>query len=114
MTTITVHESRPRVGDLSFQQRAVCFQETSAAPELWTPDLQPRGVIRDELAAMCRRCPVSRRCAAYALRTDAEAGFYAGVWIPERRFKGARKRALQELWEIAGCDYGLDAAGVPA
>ena len=99
--------------DPDWQKRAVCYLETSATPELWTPDLQPRGVVRLELERMCGRCPVLRRCAAHAVGTEAEAGFYAGVWVPERQYE-KWSAAIEQLREIAGLVSERPALGVSA
>ena len=55
-----------------WRKRAVCFLETSAAPELWTPDRRPHGLLRKELQRMCARCPVRVQCAATAVFNDEE------------------------------------------
>ena len=64
-----------------WQKRAVCYLETSDAPEMWTSDRRPRDLLRKELRRMCRRCPVQVDCAAEAVLTDAETGTYAGVYL---------------------------------
>lgn len=87
-----------------WQKRAVCFLETSAAPELWSSDRRPRGLLRKELQRMCARCPVKARCAANAVLTDAETVTCAGVYLPQNisANTGRRAKALDELRRIAG------------
>ena len=87
-----------------WQKRAVCYLETSDAPELWTSDRRPRDLLRKELQRMCRRCPVQVDCAAEAVLTDAETGTYAGVYLPQNiaANTGRRAAALDELRVIAG------------
>lgn len=101
-----------------WQRRAVCVQETSDAPELWTPDRKPARAVRVHLEQMCQRCPVRRTCAANAVSAGAEAGMYAGVWVPQRSAKKSWAAAMQRLVLIAGVDAGAitddEALGVPA
>jgi WhiB family redox-sensing transcriptional regulator len=91
-------------------KRAVCVLETSDAPELWTSDRRPHGLLRKELARMCTRCPVRTRCAAEAVFTDAEAGTYAGVYLQQNIAANAARRAaaMDELRVIAGLPTAAD------
>lgn len=93
-----------------WQKRAVCFLETSAAPELWTSDRRPHGLLRKELQRMCDRCPVQVRCAAAAVLNDEETGTYAGVYLPQNISANAARRAaaLDELRRIAGLPPAAD------
>ncbi len=97
---------------------AVCVQETSDAPELWTPDRKPARAVRVHLEQMCQRCPVRRTCADNAVNTDAEVGMYAGVWVPQRSAEKSWVAAMQRLQLIAGIDPSAvsdaEALGVPA
>jgi len=101
-----------------WQRRAVCVQETSDAPELWTPDRKPARIVRVHLEQMCQRCPVRRTCAANAVNTGAETGMYAGVWVPQRSAEKSWVAAMQRLQLIAGIDRRAGAddnvLGVPA
>ncbi len=94
---------------MEWQKRAVCYLETSDAPEMWTSDRRPHGLLRRELERMCARCPVRSRCAAEAVFADAETGTYAGVYLHQNITANAGRRAaaLDELRVIAG----LPAAG---
>ena len=87
---------------LDWQARAVCYLETSDAPELWTPDRRPALVVRTQLERMCQRCPVRRQCAAEAVLTQAQTGMYAGVWVPENSPDNQWAAAMEELRLIAG------------
>ncbi len=93
-----------------WQKRAVCFLETSAAPELWTSDRRPHGLLRKELQRMCARCPVQVQCAANAVFTDAETGTYAGVYLPQNISANTERRAkaLDELRRVAGLPTEAD------
>jgi len=99
-----------------WRDRAVCHLETGAAPELWTPDRRPPRSVRVHLEAMCRRCPVRRRCAAEAVSTAAECGIYAGVWVPQLHQLDTWLAAMGELRVIAGMPTPAPEAelGVPA
>lgn len=90
--------------ELEWQKRAVCYLETSDAPEMWTSDRRPHALVRKELARMCARCPVRRQCATDAVLNDEETGTYAGVYLPQNISANAGRRAvaLDELREIAG------------
>jgi hypothetical protein len=48
----------------------------------WTAERRPEIDATERMAAICSGCPVRLRCAAYALDSRAESGFYAGVWVP--------------------------------
>lgn len=87
-----------------WQKRAVCYLETSDAPEMWTSDRRPRDLLRKELQRMCQRCPVRVQCATEAVLTDAETGTYAGVYLPQNITANVARRtvALNELRAIAG------------
>jgi hypothetical protein len=64
---------------------------------------------------MCRRCPVRRECAAEAVAFGAEAGMYAGVWVPEHRTGHGWAAAIETLRVIArrdGREADRAAAGV--
>lgn len=103
----------------AWTRRAVCFLETSAAPELWTSDRRPRTVLFNELKRMCDRCPVRVRCATGAvMHGDSQAGIYAGVYLPQdiTANTAARAAALDELRSIAGlpAEEDLSDLGVPA
>lgn len=90
--------------EVEWKTRAVCYLETSAAPEMWTSDRRPHGLLRRELQRMCGRCPVRARCAAEAVLSDAETGTYAGVYLPQNIAANAARRAaaMEELRVIAG------------
>ena len=98
------------VSELEWQKRAVCSLETSDAPEMWTSDRRPRGLLRKELQRMCALCPVRARCAADAVFTDAETGTYAGVDLPQNIAANAARRAaaMDELRIIAGLPPAAD------
>lgn len=109
------------VEGLDWQKRAVCYLETSDAPEMWTPERRPARTVRLHLEQMCQRCPVRRQCATDALATDAETGFYAGVWVPERKDNSAHDKARtwsgarDQLRAIAGlAPRALTALGASA
>lgn len=91
-----------------WRKQAVCYLETSDAPELWTPEHRPKQDVRVHLEQMCRRCPVRQECAADAVSSEAEGGLYAGVWVPERRKKTQWAMAMARLGEIAGQDAVSD------
>ena len=96
--------------ELEWQKRAVCYLETSDAPELWTSDRRPHGLLRKELARMCARCPVQARCAADAVFTDAETGTSGGFYLPHKlaATAGGRAAALDEIRFIAGLPTAED------
>lgn len=108
------------VAGLDWQKRAVCYLETSDAPELWTPERRPGRTVRLHLEQMCHRCPVRRQCAAEALATEAETGIYAGVWVPERKDNSTKGKehtwlaAREKLREIAVTPPPLRVFGVSA
>lgn len=93
-----------RVRGQAWRRQAVCFLETSDAPELWTPDHLPGRTVRGHLEQMCRRCPVRRQCAAEAVSSDAEGGIYAGVWVPDSHQRKSWAAAMALLRGIAGLD----------
>ncbi|WP_459972733.1 WhiB family transcriptional regulator [Mycobacterium sp. MUNTM1] len=93
---------RTRVG-LRWQKRSVCGLETPDVPDLWTPDHAPAQAVRVHLEQMCRRCPVLRKCAEDAVLTQAQSGFYAGVFVPEHQATGWAG-AMDQLCAIAGLD----------
>lgn len=102
-----------------WRERAVCLVETGGAPELWTSDRRPPAAVRTHLEQICRRCPVRRDCAAFALTTGAQCGMYAGVWVPEGTQSGgaAWAAAMGRLRTIADTPDGAGgrlAVGVPA
>ena len=90
--------------EMEWQKRAVCYLETSDAPEMWTSDRRPHELLRKELQRMCARCPVRERCAGEAVFSDAETGTYAGVYLPQNIAANAGRRAtaMEELRVIAG------------
>lgn len=99
-----------------WQDQAVCFVETGATPELWTPEHRPRRAVRVHLEGMCQRCPVRQECARNAVLMGEQAGMYAGVFVPERR-EPRWSAAMAELRVIAGIsgEYStLPALAVPA
>ena len=102
---------------LAWTRRAVCFVETSDAPELWTPERRPARTVRVHLEQMCSRCPVLQQCAANAVVTAAEGGMYAGVWVPERKANNRWHEAMEQLCGLSGLsvrDIGIDELGVSA
>lgn len=96
------------IREQQWRKQAVCYLETSDAPELWTPEHRPKQDVRVHLEQMCRRCPVGRQCAGDAVASGAESGLYAGVWVPERRKKTQWALAMARLGEIAGLQAGSD------
>ena len=90
-----------------WRARAVCALETSGAPELWTSDRRPTGVVAAEMEAMCHRCPVRADCARWALDTAADTGMYAGVWVPERSQIQAWQGAHEDLRRIAALSVAV-------
>jgi Transcription factor WhiB len=99
-----------------WRRRAVCLLETGDAPELWTSDRRPARAVRLHLEQMCQRCPVRRECAADAVKSGAQCGMYAGVWVPERKDNNGWGAAMGELQRIGGLPVGAAgvALGVPA
>ncbi|OOK65254.1 transcription factor WhiB family protein [Mycobacterium kansasii] len=89
-----------------WRKQAVCYLETSDAPELWTPEHRPKQDVRVHLEQMCQRCPVRQACAADAVVSEAESGLYAGVWVPERRKKTQWALAMAKLAEVASLGAG--------
>lgn len=53
---------------------------------VWDADTKPGSM--PQLEAICAQCPVEAHCALHALQIEAEAGVFAGVWIPERPHHG--------------------------
>ena len=96
--------------EMEWQKRAVCYLETSDAPEMWTSDRRPHELLRKELQRMCARCPVRERCAGEAVFSDAETGTYAGVYLPQNIAANAGRRAtaMEELRVIAGLPSARD------
>jgi Transcription factor WhiB len=92
------------VSEQQWRRRAVCYLETSDAPELWTPERRPPRSVRVLLEQMCQRCPVRRQCAEDAVCAEAETGMYAGVWVPERKENNGWAAAIGQLRRIAGLD----------
>lgn len=95
-------------GGRNWRREAVCFQETSCAPEEWTPNRQPVRAVRKSMESLCHRCPVLRRCADDALTAQAEGGLFAGVWMPERGDRGKWDEAAARLRVIAGRSSQLE------
>ena len=92
----------------------MCYLETSGAPELWTSDRRPRGVVAAELERICQRCPVRRECAAEAVETGAQNGTYAGVYVCDTRQSQSWLAAMRELARIAGDVLDYEQLGVSA
>ncbi|MFV8227476.1 WhiB family transcriptional regulator [Mycolicibacterium fortuitum] len=104
---------------LDWKRRGVCVVETPDAPEIWTPDRKPARTVLRHLEQMCQRCPVRPDCAAEAVADQAQAGMYAGVWVPQRQrsTKQAWADAMQRLEHLAGVTsiaVDEDALGVSA
>jgi Transcription factor WhiB len=105
--------------ELEWQTRSVCYLETSDAPEMWTSDRRPQRLLRKELQRMCARCPVRAQCAADAVLTDAEAGTYAGVYLPQNIAANSARRAvamdeLRAVAELPPAEEDLAYLGVSA
>lgn len=84
-----------------WRSQAVCFVETAAVPELWTPDRRPPARDLAALRGICASCPVRRQCAHDAITTDAQSGVYAGIWVPEARHSRYWSYARAQLRRIA-------------
>lgn len=100
-----------------WKRQGVCVVETPDAPEIWTPDRKPARNVWVHLEQMCQRCPVRPTCAAEAVADQAQAGMYAGVWVPQQTEKKAWADAMQRLEHIAGVTATAvdeDVLGVPA
>lgn len=69
---------------MDWQHRAECKEED---PELFFPVGKGRSAMiqADEAKVICYRCPVSRRCLAWALETGQDAGVWGGMSEDERR-----------------------------
>lgn len=94
-----------------WRRSALCAIETSGAPELWTSDRKPRGIVAEELRQICSRCPVLAQCAADAVATEAELGTYAGVYVSSRTEKSRWYAAMAQLRKVAAPSGRLE---VPA
>lgn len=58
----------------------------------WTGDHAPSEQEFNEMSSICSDCPVLMACARYAL-TEAAGGFYAGVWLPWKTQREAKREA---------------------
>jgi WhiB family redox-sensing transcriptional regulator len=86
--TPTVGDSYPRINDFldslrrePWMARAVC---TQTDPDAFFPG---EGASAEVPIAICRRCPVRRRCADYAIQHKERFGVWGGTLTPERRKK---------------------------
>ena len=68
--------------DTEWMGEALCASEGNAAA--WASEHKPSRRVLSELKQICDRCPVRAQCAAWALKSRADAGCYAGVWLPKR------------------------------
>jgi WhiB family transcriptional regulator, redox-sensing transcriptional regulator len=78
-----------------WRHRALC---RDMDPELWFPvgTSGPALLQVAEAKTVCRRCPVSTECLAYALETGQNDGVWGGMSEDERRSlkrRNARTRA---------------------
>lgn len=94
------------VAKSQWQKNAVCFVETSGAPEVWTPNRRPSEAMMAELQRMCVRCPERGRCAGDALDEDAQHGVYAGVFLPGSEQTAVWNAAREQLATIADRPVG--------
>ncbi|GDY31266.1 hypothetical protein GTS_28990 [Gandjariella thermophila] len=82
-------------GTMDWRHRAACRDED---PELFFPvgNSGPALLQIAEAKAVCRRCPVTSECLAWALETGQDAGVWGGMSEDERRAlkrRNARVRA---------------------
>lgn len=86
--------------DVNWRELALCQSED---PELFFPigniNSGPALIQTDEAKAVCRRCPVTERCLAWALRDDAVEGIWGGTSEGERR--AMRRRTIREPRNVA-------------
>ena len=68
----------------------------------WTTESRPSKPVEESMRDICDSCPVIAKCAAWALKTKAHSGFYAGVWIPSRGNPAGRDVARRILTIAAG------------
>lgn len=60
------------------------------------------------MAVVCAACPVIKECAAWAVTSGVDGGFYAGYWIPwssqaeSLDVKHIRAWARRRLKDVAG------------
>jgi WhiB family redox-sensing transcriptional regulator len=80
---------------MDWRHRAICRDED---PELFFPigNTGPALLQIEQAKAVCRRCPVSHDCLAWALESGQDAGVWGGLSEDERRAlkrRRARTRA---------------------
>lgn len=75
---------------MNWRHRAVCRDED---PELFFPvgTSGPALLQIAEAKTVCRRCPVSPECLAWAMQHGQSAGVWGGMSEDERRVLGRRK-----------------------
>lgn len=73
-----------------------------ADPELFFPVGTSGPALQQitEAQAVCRRCPVSGECLAWALETGQDAGVWGGMSEEERRAL-RRRDTRSRRWEVA-------------
>ena len=80
-----------------WRHRAACLDED---PEMFFPigTTGPALLQQEEAKAVCRRCPVTGECLAWALEIGQDSGVWGGTTEVERRNMkrwSARRRAPQ-------------------
>lgn len=68
--------------DAAWQDHAVCAGHPD--PDLWFPRNE-QTERRRQAVAICRTCPVTRQCLAYALANNFEEGIWGGLTAHRRR-----------------------------
>jgi WhiB family transcriptional regulator, redox-sensing transcriptional regulator len=81
---------------MDWRHRSACRDED---PELFFPvgisDSRPSQRQIGQAKAVCRRCPVTSECLAWALETGQDAGVWGGLSDDERRALKRRNRRIR-------------------
>jgi len=77
---------------LHWQSAAACRDDARFTCDDPTPDLLAT------LQAVCRTCPVTAQCDAYAVEVEAAWGMWGGVWCtPQTRAAGRRPERAKRV-----------------
>ncbi len=79
---------------MDWRVRGLCLTED---PDLFFPigglSSGPAAIQTDEAKAVCRHCPVTRQCLAWAVDAGPVEGIWGGTTVGERR--ALRRRAVR-------------------
>ncbi|MEU6422487.1 WhiB family transcriptional regulator [Streptomyces spiralis] len=87
---------------MDWRERALCQGED---PDLFFPignvNSGPVAIQTDEAKSVCRRCPVTEQCLAWAMDADPVEGIWGGTTEGERRAMRWRTVRTPEATETA-------------